>query len=61
MTENKCNGCFDFDHPDNAGLEDNAFHILEDIYQGITCDTQWDKKMSRADFWMAAGIYTGSP
>ena len=55
LTENKCNGCFDFDEPDNAGLEDNAFNILEDIYQGITCDAQWNKKMSRADFWMAAG------
>ena len=55
LTDNKCNGCFDFDEPDNAGLEERAFNQLEDIYTGVTNDNEWDSKMSRADFWVAAG------
>jgi len=52
LTKNRCNGCFDFDEPDNFGLEEFAFNPLEDIYQ--TSIHEWYDKMSRADFWMAA-------
>ena len=54
IRDNVCNGCFDFDDPQSAGLEENAFNKLEDIYQGVTSDNDWYLKMSRADFWIAA-------
>ena len=53
---NRCDGCFDFDFFENAGLEEHAFDPLEDLYQ--TSKSKWFKKMSRADFWMASGFVT---
>ena len=46
-----CDGCIDDKNPTNAGLHQSVIQKLEQVF----IDNAYDKIMSRADFWIAAG------
>ncbi len=49
----KCDGCINFDIPDNNGLKE-VINTLDNVYTNP--EFNFNQKMSRADFWVLASI-----